>query len=71
MAECYVKGMFSFIKKMSNCLTKLLHNWTFPLAMSEDASYYTFLPTLGIVNISNFGCVVISHCDFILHYPVN
>ena len=71
----YVEHIVKFTFKFSvtiKLLPKWLYHFAFPLAVYEIFSSTTALPILDMVSIFYFshssGCIVVSHCDFNLHF---
>ena len=71
IAGSYGKSMFSFCKKLPNCLPVWLYHLAFPPAMKESSCCSTSSPTFGVVSVTDFGhsdkSTVVSHFNF--HFP--
>lgn len=64
-AASYGIRMFTFFKKVPNCLPKRLAHSAFPPAINESSSFSTSSQAFGVVTIFYFNrydkCVVLSH----------
>jgi len=54
IAELYGKSMFSFVKKLPNCLPKWLFLFAFPPAMNQSFCCSTSSPAFGIDSVLEF-----------------
>ena len=71
----YARCIFNFLKRLSNCFPKWSYQFTFLVAMYESSCSFISSPTLGMINLFSLNyfnrCVMVSHCGFNLHFPID